>query len=98
MQPRIRYWPTISQNLGDIDCIGGVTQAFRDDSLGLSVIPPIGERQFEAPRGEAHIEYECIRGEQSYIPLVSTKTPPLGCRLVPARGCFFFEQSIVVLK
>ena len=96
MQPRIRDWPTISQNL-DIDCIGGVTQAFRDDSLGLSVIPPIGERQFEAPCGEL-ISVRVHTRRTILYPSGFYEDPTLGLPSSHGKRLFFFEQSIVVLK
>ena len=100
MQPSILDWSTISQHLDDIDCVGVVAQAFRDYSLGLSVIPPVGELQFEAPRGEAHIKYGYIRGGQYYVVKIASgfyENPVLG--LPASQGLMLlFRQSTGQLR
>lgn len=49
-----------------IDLVSLMEQGFIDYSNGLTVVPPVGELLFEEPKGEAHIKYGYIKGDDLY--------------------------------
>ena len=48
------------------EIIGYMEEGFIAYSQGKVVVPPVGELLFENPKGEAHIKYGYIKGDDSY--------------------------------
>jgi len=57
----------INDALADIDVVGAVEAGFVAYSRGQVVVPPVGELLFDEPRGEAHIKYGFIRGDDWFV-------------------------------
>lgn len=57
----------IESVLPDIDVVRAVEEGFAAYSRGEVVVPPVGELLFDEPRGEAHIKYGYIRGDDYFV-------------------------------
>ena len=51
----------------DLDIIGAMEEGFIAYSNGKTVVPPVGELLFDSPKGEAHIKYGYIKGDDFYV-------------------------------
>ena len=56
----------IIANISVNEIIGYMEEGFKAYSQGKVVVPPVGELLFENPKGEAHIKYGYIKGDDSY--------------------------------
>lgn len=59
--------PQINDALRRIDVVRFIEDGFVAYSRGEVVVPPVGEMLFEDPRGEAHIKYGFIRGDDYFV-------------------------------
>ncbi|RLD25196.1 MAG: ornithine cyclodeaminase family protein [Bacteroidetes bacterium] len=50
----------------DVDVVAVMEEAFVEYSNGNSVVPPVGELLFDKPKGDTHIKYGYIKGQQLY--------------------------------
>ena len=50
----------------DIDVVAAMEEGFIKYSNGKAVIPPVGELLFDNPKGDAHIKYGYIKGDDFY--------------------------------
>lgn len=50
-----------------IDVIAAMKEGFIAYSNGKTVVPPVGELLFEAPKGEAHIKYGYVKNDDFYV-------------------------------
>jgi ornithine cyclodeaminase len=50
----------------DVDVVAAMEEAFIEYSNGNSVVPPVGELLFDKPKGDTHIKYGYIKGQQFY--------------------------------
>lgn len=50
----------------DVDVIAAMEEAFIQYSVGNAVVPPVGELLFDNPKGDAHIKYGYIKGNEYY--------------------------------
>ena len=57
----------ISAALEGIDAISCIEEGFIAYSRSEVVVPPVGEMLFEDPRGEAHIKYGFIKGDDYFV-------------------------------
>ena len=57
----------INSVLDDIDLVSYIEEGFVAYSRGEVVVPPVGEMLFEDPRGEAHIKYGFIKGDDYFV-------------------------------
>lgn len=64
---RIVELEEIEDALGRIDVVGPIEEGFVAYSRGDVVVPPVGELVFEDPRGEAHIKYGYIEGDDWFV-------------------------------
>ena len=65
--PQIIDLPRINSVLEQIDVVGFIEEGFVAYSRGDVVVPPVGEMLFEDPRGEAHIKYGFIKGDDYFV-------------------------------
>ena len=56
----------IIANISVNEITGYMEEGFKAYSQGKVVVPPVGELLFENPKGEAHIKYGYIKGDDSY--------------------------------
>lgn len=64
-----------------VDVVSLMEKGFIDYSNGLTVVPPVGELIFEEPKGEAHIKYGYIKGDDVYCIKIASgfyNNPQLG--------------------
>lgn len=74
--------------LQTVDLIPAIAQGFADYSAGKVTVPPVGELLFPDARGELHIKYGAIEGEDNFVIKVATgffNNPSFG--LPPFGGC-----------
>ncbi len=64
---RIANWEEISGVLDSVDVVSEMENAFAAYSAGRCVVPPVGELRFDEPRGEVHIKYGYVRGDEFYV-------------------------------
>lgn len=64
---RTMDWNSISKALESVDVVAEMERAFVAYSAGECVIPPVGELNFEEPRGDVHIKYGYVHGEEFYV-------------------------------
>ncbi len=57
----------INSVLDDIDLVSYIEEGFAAYSRGEVVVPPVGEMIFDDPRGEAHIKYGFIKGDDYFV-------------------------------
>ncbi len=50
----------------DLDVVSAMEEAFIAYSNGNAVVPPVGELLFDNPKGETHIKYGYIKGDDFY--------------------------------
>ena len=61
--------------------MGAMEEAFLQYSNGNSVVPPVGELLFEKPKGDCHIKYGYIKGDDFYCIKIASgfyENPKLG--------------------
>ncbi|MFH1574960.1 MAG: ornithine cyclodeaminase family protein [Acidobacteriota bacterium] len=75
----------IHEALSQVDPVGGIMrdmeEGFRAYSRGEVVVPPVGELVFDEPRGDTHIKYGYIRGDDYYVVKIASgfyDNPKLG--------------------
>ena len=56
----------IKSLIKSIDVISAMEEGFIQYSNGNAVVPPVGELLFDNPKGEAHIKYGYIKGDDFY--------------------------------
>ncbi|MBO6504083.1 MAG: hypothetical protein JJ850_10700 [Kordiimonadaceae bacterium] len=74
--------------LPDVDLVSEIASGFAAYSAGKVDVPPVGELLFPENRGELHIKYGAIKGEDRFVIKVATgffDNPTLG--LPPFGGC-----------
>ena len=83
--PAIVALPQIREALEKIDpvegIIGEIEQGFVAYSQGKVVVPPVGELLFDQPRGETHIKYGYIRGDDYFVVKIASgfyENPKIG--------------------
>jgi ornithine cyclodeaminase len=64
---RIFELSQIEQVVGDIDLVPAMEEGFVAYSRGEVVVPPVGELVFDDPRGDAHIKYGYIVGDDYFV-------------------------------
>lgn len=64
---RIYDLAKIKRVLKSVQVIPEIESGFVVYSQGKAVIPPVGELQFEEPRGETHIKYGYLRDDDTYV-------------------------------
>jgi ornithine cyclodeaminase len=57
----------IEQLIQDIDIVAAMEEGFIAYSNENTIVPPVGELLFEAPKGEAHIKYGYIKNDDYYV-------------------------------
>lgn len=57
----------IEKALPRVDVTAAIEEGFVAYSRGEVVVPPVGEMLFERPRGEAHIKYGFIKGDDWFV-------------------------------
>jgi ornithine cyclodeaminase len=62
----------IESVLDGLDLVPAIEAGFVAYSRGRAVVPPVGELLFEEPRGEAHIKYGYIEGDEQFVVKVAT--------------------------
>ena len=65
----------------NIDVVGAMEDAFIQYSNGNSIVPPVAELLFEKPKGDTHIKYGYIKGDEFYCIKVASgfyENPKLG--------------------
>jgi ornithine cyclodeaminase len=65
----------------DVDVVAAMEKAFIEYSNGNSVVPPVGELLFDKPKGDTHIKYGYIKGQQFYCIKIASgfyNNPKLG--------------------
>lgn len=65
----------------EIDVIAAMEKGFIEYSRGNTVVPPVGELLFEEHRGETHIKYGYIKGDDYYVIKIASgfyNNPQLG--------------------
>lgn len=78
----------ISKALPEIDVVGEIERGFVAFSAGKVEVPPVGELLFPHSRGEVHIKYGAIHGDDVFVVKLATgffDNPRLG--LPPFSGC-----------
>jgi len=78
---RVMDWESISAALEPVDVVAQMEQAFVAYSAGRCVIPPVGELNFAEPRGDVHIKYGYVQGEEFYVVKIASgfyDNPSLG--------------------
>lgn len=53
--------------LGSLDLVTAMKEAFIALSNGKAVVPPVGELLFDRPKGETHIKYGYLKGDDFYV-------------------------------
>ena len=83
--PAIVALPEIRKALDTMDpvagIIGEIEQGFIAYSQGKVVVPPVGELLFDQPRGETHIKYGYIRGDDYFVVKIASgfyENPKIG--------------------
>lgn len=83
--PEIFTLPQIREVLEKMDpvdgIIGEIERGFVAYSQGRVVVPPVGELLFDEPRGETHIKYGYIRGDDYFVVKIASgfyENPKLG--------------------
>ncbi len=56
----------IKSLIKSIDVIAAMEEGFLQYSNGNTVVPPVGELLFDNPKGEAHIKYGYVKGDDFY--------------------------------
>lgn len=59
--------PKIKEILLTVDVLDAMNTGFIAYSNGNTVVPPVGELLFEAPKGEAHIKYGYLKNANYYV-------------------------------
>jgi ornithine cyclodeaminase len=72
MQGEVITREEIERRLKGVDAIAAMERAFVAYSAGRSVVPPVGELLFDDPKGEAHIKYGYIKGDDVFVIKVAT--------------------------
>ena len=65
----------------DIDVVAAMAEGFIQYSNGHSVVPPVGELLFDKPKGDTHIKYGYIKGQDLYCIKIASgfyENPKLG--------------------
>jgi len=57
----------IKRVLPKLDLFPLIKEGFKAYSLGLTVVPPVGELLFDDPHGDVHIKYGYIKGDDYYV-------------------------------
>ena len=57
----------INKVLPKLDLLPLIKEGFRAYSLGLAVVPPVGELVFDKPQGDVHIKYGYIKDDDYYV-------------------------------
>jgi len=57
----------IKRVLPKLDLFPLIKEGFKAYSLGLTVVPPVGELVFDDPQGDVHIKYGYIKGDDYYV-------------------------------
>lgn len=65
--PKIITLSEIKQALKGLNLIGIIQEGFVAYSQGNVVVPPVGEMLFDKPRGDVHIKYGYIKGDDYYV-------------------------------
>lgn len=79
--PKIMHWDAIAEALASVDVIAEIEEGFVAYSDGKCVIPPIGELNFDEPKGDVHIKYGYVRGDEFYVVKIASgfyDNPALG--------------------
>ena len=74
--------------LPEIDLVAEIAAAFVNYSAGKAEVPPVGELLFPEVRGELHIKYGAVYGQDRFVIKVATgfyENPAIG--LPPFGGC-----------
>lgn len=89
---KIAAWAQIKNVLPGLDLISAIKEGFVAYSSGWAVVPPVGELILD--KGEVHIKYGCIRGEDYYVIKIASgfyDNPAVG--LPSGNGCMLvFDQ------
>jgi len=56
----------ITALIKDIDLVAAMEEGFIEYSNGNTVVPPVGELLFDNPKGDAHIKYGYIKGDDFF--------------------------------
>ena len=78
----------ILECLPTIDLVAEMAAAFQSYSAGNATVPPVGELLFPDVRGELHLKYGAVRGQDHFVIKVATgfyENPKHG--LPPFGGC-----------
>ena len=68
-------WREIEPTLRGIDLLEEMSLGFQAYSSGRCVVPPVGELLLDQSRGEVHIKYGYVRGEEHYVIKVASGFP-----------------------
>ena len=71
----------IKEIVADIDLLPLIEEGFVKYSMGLTVVPPVGELLFDNPPGDVHIKYGYIMGDDYFVIKIASgfyENPKLG--------------------
>ena len=86
----------INKVLPKLDLLPLIKEGFRAYSLGLAVVPPVGELVFDKPQGDVHIKYGYIKGDDYYvIKIASGFYGDVSSGILPTQGgvMLLFDQK-----
>lgn len=87
--------PEIKQSLGSINLVQAMQEGFIQYSNGNTVVPPVAELLFDAPKGDTHIKYGYIKNDDYYVVKIASgfyQNPQLG--LASSQGLMLlFDQK-----
>ncbi len=72
METKVFNLDQIKRALNTFDPVQAIEKGFVDYSQGKVVVPPVGELLFDEPRGEAHIKYGYIKGDEYFVVKIAT--------------------------
>ena len=78
---KIVNFEKIKEIVADIDLLPLIEEGFVKYSMGLTVVPPVGELLFDNPPGDVHIKYGYIMGDDYYVIKIASgfhENPKLG--------------------
>ena len=61
--------------LSSVDVISDMADGFIAYSKGETVVPPVGELHFDAPKGDVHLKYGYIKNDDFYVVKIASGFP-----------------------